>query len=206
MKRSYIIAALIGAVLLYSFTRKKKMSNFKKKLIDLANAEYTRWNTPTKIKEGEPRTMAQIENYYTATTNLKGQKAIDTAWSASFNSWLMKQAGAGKNFNYNASHSAYIQTAKQNRANKIKTIQAFKPQEIPVQVGDFICYPRQDGVTFETPGRYYSHCDIVTEIKDNKAIAIGGNVSNSVSKSTYTLDPNGKVLDKKVHAILKNYL
>ena len=207
MRKQYLIGAVIGTVILLSFFRKRKMSNFKSKLVDLANKAWAKWNLPTKVKEGNARTMQDLENYYKAVgLNYTGQKAITTAWSASFNSWLMKEAGAGKNFKYGAAHSIYIQDAKNNRSNNRKTFQAFKPQEKGVEIGDFICYPRQPGVTYETPGNYLSHCDIITEINGDKATAIGGNVSNSVTKSTYKLDPNNKVLNSNVHVIIKNYL
>jgi hypothetical protein len=37
-----------------------------------------------------------------------------------------------------------------------------------------------------------SHCDLITSIKGNDAIGIGGNVSDSVSKTTYPLK-DGKI-------------
>lgn len=207
MKKQYLIGAIIGTFLLLSLTRKRKMSNFKSKLIDLANQAWNKWNKPTKLKEGNPKTMEDLKSYYRAVgLNYDGAKAIRTAWSASFNSWLMKQAGAGDKFKYGAAHSIYIQDAKNNRIKGIKTFQAFKPQEQAVNVGDLVCYPRQDGITYETPGNYLSHCDIITEINGNTAVGIGGNVSDSVSKSNYTIDNNGKVTTPKVHVIIKNYL
>ena len=207
MKKQYLTGAVIGAVLLLLLFRKRKMSNFKSKLVELANKAWEKWNLPTKVKEGNPRTMQDLENYYKAVgLNYTGQKAITTAWSASFNSWLMKQAGAGKNFKYGAAHSIYIQDAKNNREKGIKTFQAFKPAEEKIEIGDLVCYPRQDGITYETPGNYLSHCDIITEITGDKAIGIGGNVSDSVSKSSYKINNSGKVITPKVHVIIKNYL
>lgn len=207
MKNKYLIPALIGGIILLTLIRRRKMSNFKTKLVELANQAWQKWNLPTKVKEGNPKTMQDLKSYYRAVgLNYDGEKAIRTAWSASFNSWLMKQAGAGDKFKYAAAHSIYILEAKMNRIKGIKTFQAFKPKEQPINVGDLVCYPRQDGITYETPGNYLSHCDIITEINGNTAVGIGGNVSDSVSKSNYTLDNRGKVTTRKVHVIIKNYL
>lgn len=207
MKTKYLIPALLGSIILLSLIRRRKMSNFKTKLVELANQAWQKWNLPTKVKEGNPKTMQDLKSYYRAVgLNYDGQKAIKTAWSASFNSWLMKQAGAGNNFKYGAAHSIYIQDAKNNREKGIKTFQAFKPAETKIEIGDLVCYPRQDGITYETPGNYLSHCDIITEITGDKAIGIGGNVSDSVSKSSYKINNSGKVITPKVHVIIKNYL
>ncbi len=77
---------------------------------------------------------------------------------------------------------------------------------MPVTVGDLICYPRQEGITYENNGTYFAHCDIVTEVTPGKAIAIGGNVSDSVKKSAYNLDSNNKVTTEKVHVIIKTLI
>jgi hypothetical protein len=207
MKNKYLIPALIGGFILFILIRRRKMSNFKTQLVELANQAWQKWNLPTKVKEGNPKTMQDLKSYYRAVgLNYDGQKAIRTAWSASFNSWLMKQAGAGSKFKYGAAHSIYIQDAKKNREKGIKTFQAFKPSETQIEIGDLVCYPRQDGIKYETPGNYLSHCDIITEIQGTKAVGIGGNVSDSVSKSSYTIDNSGKVTTPKVHVIIKNYL
>ena len=85
-------------------------------------------------------------------------------------------------------------------------MQAYKPNEIAITPGDLVCYPRQVGVTYETSGGYFAHCDIVTNIENNKATAIGGNVSNSVSKSVYSVDNNNKITDPKIHVVIKTLI
>jgi hypothetical protein len=206
-KTLYLIASVIGGFLLMKLLKSSGMS-FKKKLVDLAEAEWNKWNKPTKVKEGDPRTIKDLRNYYKIGTGLNwsDQKMISTAWSATFISYIMKMAGAGKNFLYSTLHSDYIQRAKKNKANGIKTFQAYKPNEIAITPGDLVCYPRQVGVTYETSGGYFAHCDIVTNIENNKATAIGGNVSNSVSKSVYSVDNNNKITDPKIHVVIKTLI
>lgn len=200
-----ILVASIGVVaLIMSFTRK---SIFKKKLIALANQEWEKWNNP-KVKEGNAKTIQDLRNYYKigAKANGSDQYYIDTAWSGAFISYLMRKSGADDKFKYSLLHSDYIQDAKRNRKNGIKTFQAFKKNEMPIEEGDLICYPRTPGITYDSPGSYKAHCDVVVSIADGTAIAIGGNVSDSVSKSKYQLDSNNKVITDKVHTIIKNYL
>jgi hypothetical protein len=196
----YILAAVTALVILRSL----KKPNFKQKAVKLAKKELERWNFGN-IKEGNAALMPTLRDYYkTGTKTFKSDKFyIETAWSGAFISFIMRMAGAGDKFKYANAHAVYIQDAKQNRKKNIKTFQAFRKNEVPVTVGDLICYPRQDGVTYDTPGLYYSHCDIVSEIKPGVAVGIGGNVSNSVKSKNYTLDSNNKVTSEEVHAIIK---
>lgn len=198
----YIGAAIAALVLLRSLT---KRSNFKKKIVKLANDELKKWQGK---KEGNNTTIQELRNYWKqgAGVTASDNYYINNAWSAAFISWIMKTAGAGDKFKYSARHSEYIQAAKQNRKNNVKTFQAFRKNEQPVKVGDLICYPRQAGVTYDTPGNYYAHCDLITEIKNGTAVTIGGNVSDTVKQSTYNLDTDSKVTTEKVHAIIKTYL
>jgi len=199
----YIAAAIAALVILRSLTK----SNFKKKLAKLANDELKRWNNGS-IKEGNASLMPALRNYWKigSKTNASDNYYINNAWSATFVSYLMRQAGAGDNWKYSALHSDYIQAAKQNRKNNIKTFQAFRKNEMPVSVGDLICYPRQAGVTYDTTGGYFAHCDIITNIDPGTATAVGGNVSDSVKQSFYKLDSNNKVITDKVHAVIKTLI
>jgi hypothetical protein len=198
----YIGAAVAALVLLRSLT---KRTNFKKKIVKLANDELKKWQGK---KEGNSTTIQELRNYWKqgAGVTASDNYYINNAWSAAFISWIMKTAGAGDKFKYSARHSEYIQAAKQNRKNNVKTFQAYRKNEQPVKVGDLICYPRQAGVTYDTPGNYYAHCDLITEIKNGTAVSIGGNVSDTVKQSIYNLDTNSKVTTEKVHAIIKTYL
>jgi hypothetical protein len=210
MKKQNIIFGLLG-LLAIGFLYKKfsnKKSMFKKKLIDLANAEWNLWNVPTKVKEGNKKTLARLHEYYKKGTNTDGSDTyvIGTAWSANFISYLMRMAGAGTEFKYSPLHSVYINEAIKNRKlNNSKKFKGFRPSEVEIEAGDLVCYSRQSGINYDSKGVYASHCDLVTEVTETKAIAIGGNVSDSVSKSTYKVK-NKKVVSEKVFVIIKNYL
>jgi hypothetical protein len=103
----------------------------------------------------------------------------------------MKTAGAENDFKYSTLHSVYIRDAIKNRKlNNSNPFKGYKPNEVTLNIGDLVCKPRQAGVTYDTNTNYMSHCDLVTEITNDTAIAIGGNVSNSVTKTVIPLKNN----------------
>ena len=118
-KYKYYIAGAIALIVLLSLKKKKaSKSNFKKKLIDLANAEFNKWNkNGVKIKEGSNDTIQDLRNYWLIGAKVKQTDSyyINEAWSAAFISYLMRQAGAENDFQYNSSHSVYIREAIKNR-------------------------------------------------------------------------------------------
>jgi hypothetical protein len=188
----------------------KSSSDFKNKLVDLANSEWNKWNKGGKrIKEGSKETIQDLRNYWQEGAGVKQNDKyyVSEAWSSAFISYLMRKAGAGDDFKYATSHSQYIAEAVKNRKeNNSKKFKAYKPEEVEVLVGDLVCYPRQSGVSYESKAGYKSHCDLITEINGNVAIGIGGNVSDSVTKKNYYLS-NGKIdksKGKDVFVVIKN--
>ena len=179
-------------------------SGKRRKIADLAIDEFQVWNSG-KTKETNPAMQSHLSKYWAAS----GSKdyGYSAAWSAAFISWLFKTTGAGNQFPYASAHNIYIREAVKNRKAGVKKgILGYRPAEHKVRVGDLICYPRQSGVTYDSDHAYKSHCDLIVDIdrRTNQAITIGGNVSDSVSKSIYQLSPEGYVIDKKVHVVLKN--
>jgi hypothetical protein len=174
--------------------------SFKIKLKDTAKSEWNFFEKGTK-KERENGFWQHIVQYWKEALNITN---IDTPtdvgnvpWSAAFISWVMKQSGAGNQFQYNASHSVYIRGAIKKRKDQIADAAfiAFKIDEVSPEVGDLVCAPREKGVTYDTTENYISHCDLVVAKRSNEIDIIGGNVSNSVTQKTLKLDANGKVKD-----------
>ena len=188
--------SLLTISLIYLFSKpKKRKSKFKSKLISIANEEYDAWNTNGKIKEGNKDTIQRLRDYWEEGTGIKANDDyyVNTAWSSAFISYLMKKAGAGDDFKYSPLHSEYIRQAIKNRKqnNSIK-IKGYKPNEVDVKAGDLVCYPRQGGVNYDTTSSYMSHCDLVVSTNEKQAVTIGGNVSDSVTKTIVPLK-NGKI-------------
>lgn len=200
------IAAAGGAFFVYK--KRKGISNIAKKAIDVAQLEFDAWNTGgTQRKEGDSSVYDRLKKYWQEGADIfwTKTKMINEAWSAAFISYVMRKAGAGDNFKYSPSHSVYIRDAIKNRKeNNDNPFKGYRPEEVKVSKGDLVCYPRQNGVGYDTTGAYASHCDLVVDVQKNVAIAVGGNVSNSVSKTEYSIDDEGKVNEKKVFVVIKN--
>ena len=206
--------SLITISLIYLFSKpKKQKSSFKTKLVKIANEEFDAWNKNGKIKEGSQDTLPRLRKYWEEGSGIKKDDNyyINQAWSSAFISYLMRKAGAGNDFKYSQSHSQYIAQAVKNRKeNNSKKFKAYKPNEVKVEVGDLICYPRQSGVSYDSNAGYLSHCDLISSIKGDNAVGIGGNLSDSVSKNNYPLK-DGKIdksKDKKgyggIFVVIKN--
>ena len=204
----------ISLIYLFSKPKKQKSSPFKKKLVNLANEEWDKWNKGgVRIKEGSQDTIQDLRDYWEKGAGVKQNDNyyVEEAWSSAFISYLMRMAGAGDDFKYASSHSQYIAQAVKNRKeNNSKKFKAYKPNEVDVKVGDLVCYPRQSGVGYDSGAGYKSHCDLITSIDNNIAVGIGGNVSDSVSKKNYALK-DGKIdksKDKKdyggIFVVIKN--
>jgi hypothetical protein len=190
--------SLLTVSFIYIFSRPKKQkqqSGFKKKLVNLANEEHNAWNKNGTVKEGNQDTIQRLRNYWEVGSGIKQDDNyyINQPWSSAFISYLMRKAGAGDDFKYSQSHSQYIAQAVKNRKeNNSKKFKAYKPNEVKVQVGDLVCYPRQSGVGYDSKAGYKSHCDLITSVQGNIAVGIGGNVSDSVTKNNYALK-DGKI-------------
>jgi len=198
---------LVGGAIL-AYRKRVGISKMAKKAIDIAQAEYEAWNKgDVQRKEGDSSMYKNIKKYWQegSGTFWSKTKMINEAWSAAFISWVMKKSGAGDDFKYSPSHSVYIRDAIKNRKEDNKNpFKGYRPEEKKVERGDLVCYARQAGVNYDTTGRYASHCDIIVKIEDGNAIGVGGNVSNSVSKTEYEIDKKGKITGDKVFVIIKN--
>lgn len=192
-----IAATVLTVGLWYFILKSKKKSSRQKKSAIIANQEYNTWGKGS-IKEGNSKTMQRLRDYWKRGAGVTNSDSwyINTAWSAAFISWVMRMAGYDE-FKRASSHSVYIRDSINNRKKNLTGFKGYKPNEVKVEVGDLVCYPRQSGVTYDTTGSYQSHCDIVVAVQDGVAATIGGNVSNSVSRTDVPLQ-NGKIdLSKK---------
>ena len=111
----------ISLIYLFSKPKKQKSSPFKKKLINLANEEWDKWNKGgVRIKEGSQDTIQDLRDYWEKGAGVKQNDNyyVEEAWSSAFISYLMRLAGAGDDFKYSSSHSQYISQAVKNRKEK----------------------------------------------------------------------------------------
>lgn len=133
----------------------------------------------------------------------------EVPWSAAFISFIVRRAGyAG--FKFSAAHATYIVDGieKRNANAAAAPFWGFKLSERRPQLGDMVCQWRKRRTTFANAvptQRFPSHCDVVVEVKPKSIKTIGGNVSQSVSTKTFSLNANGFLKNKdRLFAVLAN--
>lgn len=126
--------------------------------------------------------------------NLDGRDT-DQYWSAAAISFIVRNSGEEyASFRFAAAHARYIHDAimRRNEGDQSAPFWGYRLHERRPQLGDIVCKWRESRVDFDDAVHrddFKSHCDIVVQIDTvaNTLLAIGGNVSNSVSVTTYAL-------------------
>ena len=218
-------AILIGVgigILALAFFVIKKLTPFKKRVVDEANREWARFGYQTRDKEGnwiqegykenQDGWFQRVGDYWRniGRNNIDGRDG-DYYWSSAFISFIMGGVGRlfGIPFKETSSHSRYIREYVKNRKEG-KTnapFVAYQLHELPADVGDLVCYARGDTEDnpYDRTSSYESHCDIVVNKTDTEIEVIGGNVRNSVSKKVLKAE-NGYITDtnNRWFAVIKN--
>jgi hypothetical protein len=119
------------------------------------------------------------------------------AWSAAFVSYVMRIAGAGTGFPYSATHSDYIDLAREESLGRTSRwiVSAERVTEYAPRAGDLICRSRD----FAPPlnyddlpaGHFASHCDVVVLAQAGQVTAVGGNVDDAVTMKHVPTTPEG---------------
>jgi hypothetical protein len=185
-----ILIGIASALIIYRLSVRKFIakSPFRRRTIKNALEEYKLWGEGNK-KETDSSMYSTLKKYWDSVGWNESQwSPSGVAWSSAFISYIMKKSRANDDdFVFASSHWNYITKAVQNRKKKQRGFKGYKLNEKKAELGDLVCYARQDGVTYDTTGVYESHCDIVVEIDGDNAVVIGGNVSNSVSSKKIPL-------------------
>lgn len=194
-----ILSSIILAVLGYFIYL--KYSSFKRKLVRVALAEASKWKN---IKELSTKASTILLNYWESVgRNFSESQMQDESvqqnnpWSSAFISYLFKKSGAKEKFPYSSAHSGYFQYAKSKRNDKNASLRGFRISEYKPKVGDIVVYSRESGKGYDSTGHFPSHGEVVIEKTNISIKAIGGNVSNTVKISTYSLDENGFLTQKE---------
>jgi hypothetical protein len=175
---------------LYNLNEEFKMSSIIPGLVDFCKEEWQFFKRGEinlngtcrdGLKEYEDGAWQRIADYWKFIggpfKNLTG-KDRGVPWSAAFISFCFKEAGAGKRFPYSSGHATYINEAIRNNSTTGKRhICAHDLKGKSLEVGDLIGYWRgSTKITLKNAlkiGWYQSHTDIVIEIGDGYAYAIG---------------------------------
>lgn len=178
----------------------------KRNVVRIAEEERKRWHSGGRKTETDPAMTPVLKDYFAAGVNVTvSDEEIQAPvwqrrnpWSATFISWVMRQAGAGSTFAYSRAHQRYIAAAKRNReeGRGDNPFWALRATEYAPEVGDIVCAERANsGATYENihEGFRPCHCDIVTRAEAGRLTVIGGNVGDSVGRKTVRLDDDGLI-------------
>ncbi len=124
----------------------------------------------------------------------------DYAWSAAFISYVMRIAGAGRDFPYAPAHATYINAAVRGET---RLLSAENPATYAPQPGDLVCFARSRaaGLQFQdlpTQGFFPGHCGVVTSTSPGEIDMVGGNVENAVVLTHVPAMPDGRLSDDAV--------
>lgn len=140
----------------------------------------------------------------------------DQPWSAAAISFMVRKAGpAYANFAFKPAHSKFVHAAirARRRADHSFPFWGCRLHEAPPQLGDIVVRdnpqfaPRVDFDVAEKLQSYRSHSDIIVHIDSDKqrAVAVGGNINDSVGVELYDLTPGDFLASTKhTFALLRN--
>ncbi len=170
---------------------------FTMKLAGIAQDLHDRFHLMT---ENDPPLAKQIEKFWTGIgLDFPG---VDTAWSAVFVSFCVKQAGAtAGEFKFDAAHSQFVNAAIRNGLANTGVFRGRKITDHAPSIGDLI-HMNRGGTKFDfdfarTHKSYKSHSAIVVEVGVDSggrfALTIGGNESDSIRSSLVRLNSDGLI-------------
>jgi hypothetical protein len=187
------------------------------KLVDIALGEWKRFGFSTRPLHGKDRIVGlesaapyvdYVNDYWKAVgePTLNGNSAI--AWSAAFISFCFKEAGAGEAFPVDAGHAGYC--SRIMRFPELYSgLAILDPASAMIAIGDLVLAARSgdgctnppdshdDAMKLLRKGSFFcSHADLVVDVREREFDAVGGNVSNSVTRTTFA-SRSGKVADPR---------
>ncbi len=149
------------------------------------------------------RQSSRVNTYWRAA----GQPALNgmdcqEPWSAAFISWIMQSAGVPEyQFPRSPSHSVYLASLIEQADMPDRWFVPRRITDYSPKPGDLICAyrgqsrPRMSNGYTSAPALdgIKSHCDLVVAKNPRTLEVIGGNVRNSVSRTTLEVDSQGHI-------------
>lgn len=183
-----------------------RAGSFQERVVNAAFVEWRYWGEQFNHRRGPKETdrayAARIADYWRIGT---GQSVSNPriGWSGAFVSFVLKSAGAGERWPATGSHAHYIKWATENRERGSGAFWAHRLADYAPQPGDLVCNALERGIDYDRqPNRnYWSHCDIVVEVRRGSIDVIGGNLSNAVARRTLATDGNGRLQNPQPRAI-----
>jgi len=153
----------------------------------------------------------RINVYWRAVDRPERSGLDDVAWSAAFISWVVASAGVPRDlFCPDQRHTIYVERVVERAKAPGAALFARRPNDYAPKVGDLVCASRNNGgTTLDNLNRGPGHCDIVVELRPGEVHAIGGNVQDSVSRSIFPADQQGRLrlgASRPFFAVIENRL
>ncbi|WP_171070142.1 DUF2272 domain-containing protein [Methylobacterium terricola] len=186
-------------------------------LVSTVHQEWARWGFSTSAlhvkkkivgKEGVEPYVGYVNEYWRAVNQPARNGNSPYPWSAAFISFNFKRAGADGEFPYAAGHWDYCRDIVRS-PKKFTKLSLHLPSQVAIEVGDVIWAARRGPQCPPPPkdaaaafgdlktGRWFcSHADIVVAKRSDEIDVIGGNVSDSVTQTTY-LTSKGRIVDPR---------
>jgi len=189
----------------------------KRAMIDRATREWEFFGRQTVVMIGSEESIPHVGAWeddggsYSSRVNdywrAVGQPRLDgldcrQPWSAAFVSWVMQNAGVPESqFPRSQAHGVYLASLIEDSPYSGRYFVPRRITDYSPEPGDLICAYRagswaDGGNGYASAWRLRSantHCDLVVAKNGSTLEAIGGNVRNSVSRSTLELDGRGHI-------------
>jgi len=190
-------------------------ARIKRAMISRATREWEFFGRQTVVFEGTKESIPNVGawedddakfsgrvNLYWRTVDKPGLYGVDCRqpWSAAFMGYIMSQAGVPESqFIRTQAHWVYLASIIEHAPDAGRFFIPRRVRDYSPEPGDLICAYREgkEPPSFQgyasaaglrdTP----AHCDLVVEKNGSTLEAIGGNVRNSVSRVSLTLDGQG---------------
>jgi len=169
------------------------------RLIEAAGREFKFFKFGEQ-SEVHPLSQERIKSYWHSFQDEAPH--VSEPWSAAFISFCMKKADLNLSFKFAGRHTIYLSDSKRAKVNNdaSRAYWAVRLSERVVTVGDLVGAQRMGRgctkvvKTYDSlPGDFCSHVDVVVAVHPDKAIAIGGNLGNSVKFNEIPLTSTGRV-------------
>jgi hypothetical protein len=181
-------------------------SPFASSVAALAEQQYRQYHQTTEtvspLKE-------QIRAYWTSLGY--AFPGVQTAWSAIFISWLMKNAGAnGTEFRFSNSHSRFVYRAIRNAQSNTGLFRGHPIDTYAPRIGDLI-HNNRNGQTLDydfatAHEAYESHSALVIALGSDAsgafALTVGGNEGDTVGQRRVPLRADGKIAQRTANPFI----
>jgi hypothetical protein len=138
----------------------------------------------------------RVAAYWRATGYPAREGTDGIPWSAAFISWLFVNAGVDfGDFCPDQTHAVYVERIVERARKPSPVLVPHRPDAYSPRPGDLVCAARdRSGLALDNLNRGAGHCDIVVELRPGALVTVGGNVTDSVSRSIFAIDSSGRLV------------